>query len=99
MIRPPSTYGSSTRRMKRMVSKHQTTEEGMCTMQITILLTGSSRNNQNEGQEDAWWMRETAAAKAENKGMRAGMHSLAEIDLRVCILIKRPQRGSHEGIP
>ena len=98
-IRPSSTYGSSTRRMKRMVSQHQTTEEGMCAMQIAILLRGSSRNNQNEGWEDAWQMQETATAKAENKAMRADMHSLAEIDLRVCMLIMRPQRGPHEGIP
>ena len=55
VIRPSSTYSISTRRMKRMVSQHQTMEEGMCTMQITISLRGSSRNNQNEGQEDTWW--------------------------------------------
>ena len=99
VIRSLSAYGSSTRRMKRMVSPHQTTEEGMCAMQITISLTGFSRNNQNEGWEDAWWIQETATAKAENKAMRAGMRSLAEIDLRVCMLIMRPWRGSHKGIP
>ena len=66
---------------------------------IAILLRGSSRNNQNEGREDAWWMRETTTAKAENKVMRAGMRSPAEIDLRVCMPIVRPQRGPHEGIP
>ena len=99
VIRPSSAYGTSTRRMKRMISQHQTAEEGMCAMQITILLRGSSRNNQNKGQEDARWMRETAAAKAENKVMRAGIHSPAEIDLRVCMPIMRPQRGPHEGIP
>ena len=44
-------------------------------------------------------MRETATAKAENKAMRAGMHSTAEIDLRVCILVMRPQRGPHKDIP
>ena len=44
-------------------------------------------------------MRETATAKSENKAMRAGMHSLVEIDLRVCMLITRHQRGPHEGIP
>ena len=49
--------------------------------------------------EDAQWMRETAAAKAENKAMRAGMCSLVEIDLRVCMLIMRPWRGPHEGSP
>ena len=99
MIRPSSAYGSSTRRMKRMVSHHQTAEEGMCTAQIAISLRGSSRNNQNEGWEDARQMQETATAKAENKAMRAGMCSLAEIDLRVCMLIMRPQRGPHKGIP
>ena len=82
-----------------MVSQYQTVEEGMCATQITILLRGSSRNNQNEGWEDARWMQETAAAKAENKAMRAGMHSPAEIDLRVCMFIKGPRRGPHEGIP
>ena len=56
MIRPSSAYGSSTRRMKRMVSQHQTVEEGMCTVQIAISLRGSSRNNQNEGQENAQLM-------------------------------------------
>ena len=99
MIRPLSTYGTNTRRMKRMVSQHQTAEEGMCATQITILLRGSSRNNQNEGREDAWQMRETATAKAENKAMRAGTRSLAEIDLRACMLVMRPRRGPHEGIP
>ena len=73
--------------------------KGMCTVQITILLRGFSRNNQKEGQEDTQQMRETAAAKAENKAMRAGMRSPAEIDLRVCMLIMRPRRGPHEGIP
>ena len=52
IIRLSSTYGTSTRRMKRMVSQHQTMEEGMCAAQIAILLRGSSKNNQNEGQED-----------------------------------------------
>ena len=99
VIRPSSTYGTSTRRMKRMVSQHQAAEEGMCAMQIATSLRGSSRNNQNEGWEDAPQMRETAAAKAENKVMRAGMCSLAEIDLRVCMLDTRPWRGPHEGIP
>ena len=99
MIRPLTAYGTSTRRMKRMVSQHQTAEEGMCVTQITILLRGSSRNNQNEGWEDAWQMQETAAAKAENKVMRTGTCSPAEIDLRVCMLITRPWRGPHEGIP
>ena len=70
VIRPSSTYGTSTRRMRRMVSQHQTAEEGMRAAQIAISLRGSSRNNQNEGQEDAWQMRETTAAKAENKAMR-----------------------------
>ena len=82
-----------------MVSQHQTVEEGMCTAQITILLRGSARSNQNEGWEDAQWMRETATAKADNKVMRAGMHSPAEMDLRVCMLVTRPWRGPHEGIP
>ena len=82
-----------------MVSPHQTAEEGMCTEQIAILLRGSSRNNQSEGQEDTQQMRETVAAKAENKAMRAGMCSPAEIGLRVCMLIMRPQRGPHKGIP
>ena len=99
VIRPSSAYGSSTRRMKGMVSSHQIMEEGMCATQITILLRGFSRNSQSEGQEDARQVRETATAKAENKAMRAGMHSLAEIDLRVCMLIMRCQRGPHEGIP
>ena len=99
MIRPSSTYSTSTRRMKRMANPHQTVEEGMCTVQITILLRGSSRNNQNKGQKDARQMRETTAAKAQNKVMRAGMYSLAETDLRVCMLIMRPWRGPHEGIP
>ena len=71
----------------------------MCTAQIAISLRGSSRNNQNKGWEDAEQMRETTAAKAENKAMRAGMCSPAEIDLRVCMLIMRPWRGPHEGIP
>ena len=70
-----------------------------CTAQTATLLRGFSRNNQNEGQEDAWQMRETATAKAENKAMRAGMHTPAEIDLRVCTLITRHQRGPHKGIP
>ena len=82
-----------------MVSQQQTVEEGMCTTQITISLRGSSRNNQNEGQEDARWMQETTTARAENKATRAGTRSLAEIDLRVCMLTMRPQRGPHEGIP
>ena len=56
MISPSSAYGTSTRRMKRMANLHQTAEEGMCTMQIAILLRGSSRNNQNEGQEDTQQM-------------------------------------------
>ena len=99
VIRPSSTYGTSTRRMKRMVSQHQTMEEGMCTTQIAILLRGSSRNNQNKGWEDTRWMQETTTAKADNKVMRAGMRSPAEIDLRVCMLIMRPWRGPHEGIP
>ena len=84
VIRPSCTYGTSTRRMKRMVSQHQTVEEGMCTVQITILLRGSSRNNQNKCREDTRWMGETTTAKAESKVMRAGMCSPAEIDLRVC---------------
>ena len=99
MIRPSSAYGTSTRRMKRIVNQHQTAEEGMCTAQIAILPRGSSRNNQNEGQENAQQMREIAAAKAENKVMRAGMRSPTEIDLRVCMPIMRPQRGPQEGIP
>ena len=99
VIRPSSAYGTSTRRMKRMANQHQTAEEGMCAMQIAILLRGSSRNNQNEGREDAWWMRETSIAKEENKVMRAGMRSLAETDLRVCMLFMRPWRGPHRGIP
>ena len=82
-----------------MVSPHQTAEEGMCAVQIAISLRGSSRNNQNEGREDTQQMRETATAKAENKAMRAGMCSPAEIDLRVCMLIMRPRRGPHKGIP
>ena len=82
-----------------MVSPHQTVEEGMCAAQIAISLRGFSRNNQNEGQEDAQQMQETATAKAENKAMRAGMRSPAEIDFRVCMLIMRPWRGPHEGIP
>ena len=85
--------------MKRTVSQHQTAEESMCATQIATSLRGSSRNNQNEGREDAWQMRETAAAKAENKATRAGTRSPAEIDLRVCMLAMRPQRGPHEGIP
>ena len=99
VIRPSSTYGTSTRRMKKMANQHQTTEEGMCAAQIAILLRGSSRNNQNEGREDAQWMQETAAAKAENKVMRAGTRSPAEIDLRVCMLIMRPRRGPPRGHP
>ena len=99
VIRPSSAYSTSTRRMKRMANPHQTAEEGMCTAQIAILLRGSSRNNQNEGREDARQMRETAAAKAENKVMRAGMCSPAETDLTVCMPIMRPWRGPHEGIP
>ena len=71
----------------------------MCATQITISLIGFSRSNQNEGREDARRMRETTTAKAENKARRAGMYSLAEIDLRVCMLIMRPQRGPHRGIP
>ena len=98
VIRPSSAYGSSTRRAKRMVSLHPITEEGMCTTQIATSLRVSSRNNQNEGWEGTRQMRETAAAKAENKAMRAGMHSLAEIDLRVCMLITRHQRVPHMGI-
>ena len=82
-----------------MVNQHQTAEEGMCAMQIAISLGGSSRNNQNEGREDAQQMRKTTAAKAENKVMRAGMRSRAEIDLRVCMLIMRPWREPHKGIP
>ena len=82
-----------------MVNSHPIMEEGMCTAQTATSLRGFSRNNQNEGKEDAWQMRETAAAKAENKAMKAGMHSLAETDLRVCMLITRHQRGPHEGIP
>ena len=82
-----------------MVSQHQTTEEGMCAAQITISLRGFSRNNQNEGREDTRQMRETTTAKAENKVTRAGTHSLAEIDLRVCMLIMRSRRGPHKGIP
>ena len=70
-----------------------------CTMQTATSLRGFSRNNQNEGQEDAWQMRETTAAKAENKATRAGMHSLAEIDPRVCMPITRHLRGPHMGIP
>ena len=61
-----------------MANLHQTVEEGMCAMQIAILLRGSSRNNQNEGWEDAQQMQETTAAKAENKVMRAGMRSPAD---------------------
>ena len=82
-----------------MANLHQTAEEGMCATQIAILLRGSSRNNQNEGLEDAWQMQETTAAKAENKVMRAGMRSPAETDLRVCMLVMRPWRGPHKGIP
>ena len=67
VIRPLSAYGTSTRRTRRMVSQHWTVKEGMCTAQITILLRGSSRNNQNEGREDAQQIWETATAKAENK--------------------------------
>ena len=48
---------------------------------------------------DARQMRETAAAKAENKAMRAGTHSLAETDLRVCMLVTRHRRGPHVGTP
>ena len=92
-IRPLSAYGTSTRRMERMVSQHQITEEGMCAMQITILPRCTSRNNLNKGWENAQRMRETATAKAENKVMRAGMRSLTEIDPRVYMLIMRPQRG------
>ena len=32
VIKPSSTYGTSTRRMKRMVSQHQTMEEAICAM-------------------------------------------------------------------
>ena len=78
VIRPSSAYGSCTRRMKRMVSSHQTAEEGTCATQIAISLRGFSRNNQSKGREDAQQMRETAAAKAENKAMRAGMCSPAD---------------------
>ena len=71
----------------------------MCAAQIAILLRSSSRNNLNEGRENAQWMLETAAAKAENKVMRAGMCIPAEIDLRVCMPIMRPWRGPQKGIP
>ena len=82
-----------------MVSSHQIVEEGTCTVQTTTSLRDFPRSNQNVGQEDARQMRETTAAKAENKARRAGMHSLAEIDLRVCTLIMRHWRGPHEDIP
>ena len=99
MIRPSSAYGSSTRRMKRMVSLHPIMEEGTCAAQTATSPRGFSRNNQNEGWEDTRQMRETTVAKAENKAMRACMHSLAEIDLRVCMLVMRHQSRPHEGIP
>ena len=99
VIRPSSAYGSSTRIMKRMVSSHQITEEGMCTAQTATSLRGFSRNNQNEGWEDAQQMQKIATAKARNKVMRAGMHSLAEIDLKVCIPIMRHQREPYKGTP
>ena len=82
-----------------MGSSHLIVGEGTCTTQTTTSLRGFSRNNQNEGREDTQQMQETAAAKAENKAMRAGMQSLAEIDLRVCMLVMRHQRGPHGGIP
>ena len=56
VIRPLSAYGRSTRRMRRMVSLYPTKVEGMYAMQTPTLLRGSSRNNQNEGQEDAQQM-------------------------------------------
>ena len=99
VMRLSSAYGSSTRRVRRMVSLHPIVEEGMCTMQTTTLLRGFSRNNQSEGRKDTRQMQETTTAKAENKATRAGMHSLAEIDLRVCMLIMRHRRGPHMGIP
>ena len=99
VIRPSSAYGSSTRRVRRMVSLHPIVEEDMCATQTATLLRGLSRNNQNEGQGDAQLMRETTTAKAENKAMKAGMHILAEIDLRVCMLITRHWRGPREDIP
>ena len=80
-----------------MVSWYPIREEGMYAMQTTTSLRGSSRNNQNEGWEDAQQMRETTAAKAENRAMMAGMHSLAETDHRVCMHVMRHLRGPHKG--
>ena len=97
VMRPLSTYGSNTKRVRRMVSLHPIEEGGMCTAQTATSLRGFSRNNQNKVWADARQMRETTTAKAENKATRAGMHSLAEIDLRVCMLIVKHLRGPHVG--
>ena len=97
MIRPLSAYGSSTKRVRRMVSLYLTEVEGMYTMQTITSLKGSSRNNQNKGWEDAQQMRENAAAKAENRAMMAGTYSLVKTDPRACTHIMRHLRGPHKG--
>ena len=74
-------------------------EEGMCAVQTATSLRGFSRNNQNGGWEDTQQMRETTTAKAENKAMRAGMHSLEEIDLRVLYTSNETLERTLQGHP
>ena len=99
MIRPSSAYSNSTRRARRMINLHPIVEEDTCAMQITTLPRSFLRNNPNEGQQGTQQMQETAPARAENSAMRAGMHSPAKRDLRVCMHATRHWRGPHEGIP
>ena len=67
----------------------------MYAMQTTTSLTGSSRNNLNEGREDAQQMRETAAAKAENRATKAGMHSPADRPQGLYARHEMPERAPH----
>ena len=66
---------------------HLTKIEGIHTMQTTTSPRGSSRRNVNKDLEGAQRMRETTAAKAENKVMTGGMYHMVRTGRRVCVIV------------
>ena len=99
VTRPSSKYGNSIRKVRKVDCRHPAVGGGMCTMQTAILPRGFWRNNQKEGWENAWQVRETTTAKAENQVIGADLCSPAVIDHRVCMLTVRCLRRPDGGIP
>ena len=97
--RPSSTYGNSTRKVRKVDCRHPAMGGGMCAMQTAILPRGFWRNNQKEGLGNAQQVLETTTAKAENQVIGAGPRSPAAIDHRVCMFTVRCWRRPDGGIP